>query len=102
MLLQQSAIPRTERRGLLNIEQKSTTMDSERYYEIVTQVGGLLDSVKRMMPWLKGEEVTVQHDGATPHTGKGNEEKLKKPVSKMDGKLLNSSLSQLNHQIQTF
>ena len=59
------------------IEQKSTTMDSAKYYEILTKEGGLLDSVKRKMPWLKGEDVTVQHDGATPHTGKGNEENLK-------------------------
>jgi hypothetical protein len=59
------------------VEQKSTTMDSAKYFEIVTKEGGLLDSVKRNMPWLKGKDIIVQHDGAPPHTGKGNEEKLK-------------------------
>ena len=52
-------------------------MDSAKYLEIVTKKGGLLDSVKSKMPWLKGEDIVVQHDGATPHTGKGNEDKLK-------------------------
>ena len=52
-------------------------MDSAKYLEIVTKEGGLVDSVKRKMPWLKGKDVIVQHDGAAPHTGKGNEEKMK-------------------------
>jgi len=107
------------------VTQMETTLDSAKYFEIVTKSGGLLDTVKAKcdslshfayvsrppgfppdyllcssfvlclylnhttgsylyprndtkMHWLKCEDMVIQHDGARPHTGKGNEEMLKK------------------------
>jgi hypothetical protein len=32
----------------------------------------IFQQIKRKMPWLRGQPVFVQQDGAAPHTGKGN------------------------------
>ena len=65
--------------------QMETTLDSAKYLEIVNKSGGLLDVVKAKMHWLKNEDIIIQHDGARPNTGKGNEEMLKKQEMKMHG-----------------
>lgn len=41
------------------------------YQELFTKPGGVLSAVKQKMPWLKQSGIKIQHDGASPHTGKG-------------------------------
>ena len=60
------------------VTQTETMLDSAKYHEIVTKKDGLLDAVKAKMPWLEGKIVMIQHDGAGPHAGKGNEELLRR------------------------
>jgi transposase len=45
------------------------TMNAERYRSFMMQV---FRDVKMKMPWLKGKEVIIQQDGASPHVGRGN------------------------------
>jgi hypothetical protein len=62
------------------VTQTETTLDSARYYEIVSQKDGLLDAVKAKMPWLKAKNIIIQHDGAGPHSptlGKGKGKGMK-------------------------
>ena len=47
------------------------------FYNMVIKRGGLLDCIKRKLLAAKHLQITVRLDGATPHTGHGNFEKLK-------------------------
>ena len=42
----------------------------------MTRPDGLIESLKRKAPNLREHKVIIQHDGAKPHNGKGNLEKL--------------------------
>lgn len=57
--------------GTLEIKPKS--MDSDYYRHLCTMPGGIIDKVKEKMPWLRGNVVSIQHDGAKPHSGRDNE-----------------------------
>lgn len=57
-------------------EIKGYNVDADSYYEMMTKADGVLASIKKKMSHLKGSEILVQHDGATPHTGSNNEAKL--------------------------
>jgi hypothetical protein len=48
------------------------SMTAEEYLIQITQEGGLLDKIKEKMPWRKNFQIRIQHDNATPHTGKDN------------------------------
>ena len=37
---------------------------------------GVLETIKRKMPWARGRPVVIRHDGAKPHTGGGTEATL--------------------------
>lgn len=52
---------------------KSRSVDSAFYQDLFTRPDGVLAKIKQRMPWLRGEMVKIQHDGARPHTGKGAE-----------------------------
>jgi hypothetical protein len=49
---------------------------------MMTKPGGVIPSIKKTMSHLKGSEIIVQHDGATPHTGDDNEAKLNREGKK--------------------
>jgi hypothetical protein len=48
------------------------SLDSEKYYQMMTRPGGVIESIKQKMPWMVGREIVVQHDGAPVHEGRGN------------------------------
>ena len=52
------------------------TVDSVAYYDLMTREDGLLATLKKIAPFLKGYRIIIQHDGAKPHNGKGNLDKL--------------------------
>ena len=56
------------------LEYKSYNLNAETYMEFFTRDDGIFDRIKEKMPWLRGHEVKIQHDGATPHKGFDNEE----------------------------
>lgn len=51
---------------------KPKSMDGAFYKLLFTKAGGVLQSIKLKMPWLRGDLVKIQHDGARPHTGLDN------------------------------
>jgi hypothetical protein len=60
------------------------SVDADVYYDIVSREGGLIHTLKRKYPFLKKVRVVIQHDGATPHKGKGNFKRLN-DFGKLDG-----------------
>lgn len=62
---------RNRPRGTL--EYKGISLTADIYREFFTMEGGIFDSIKEKMPWLRGTHVFIQHDGAKPHTGLNNE-----------------------------
>jgi hypothetical protein len=62
---------------------KPLTLDSDRYREAYEQPGGIFAMIKDKMAWLKDNIIQVQHDGASPHTGKGNGDALER-LGKVD------------------
>ena len=44
---------------------------------MVTKRGGLQDAIKRKLRAVKHMEIKIRMDGATPHTGEGNLDKLR-------------------------
>ena len=44
---------------------------------MIKKRGGILDMIKRKLIAVKHLEIKVQIDGATPHTGNGNLDKLR-------------------------
>ena len=57
-------------------------VDAEAFHDVMTREDGLLDTLKKKLPFLKGMHVIIQHDGAKPHYGKGNLVKLNEFGSK--------------------
>jgi hypothetical protein len=58
-------------------------MDADLYYQFMTHsedegddLNGVFARIKAKMPFLRGEHVIVQQDGARAHTGRGNVEKF--------------------------
>jgi hypothetical protein len=49
------------------------SVDSEVYLKMLSRRGGLLDKLKKDHPYLKDQEIIIQHDETTAHNGKGNE-----------------------------
>ena len=58
------------------LETRAKSIDAEFYQELCTMEGGVLDAVKLAMPWRKHSGIIIQHDGASPHNGKGNDDAL--------------------------
>jgi hypothetical protein len=52
------------------------SLDSDYYYELFTMAGGVLDSIKEKMPWMQGQPLKIQQDGARPHTGHNNNARI--------------------------
>jgi hypothetical protein len=49
---------------------EAVTVTAERYFELMkTKV---LPAVRKKMAWAKDKRIVIQHDGARPHTGKGD------------------------------
>jgi hypothetical protein len=51
---------------------KPKSLDGPFYQHLFTKEGGVLDSIKQKMPWMHGQLVKIQQDGARPHTGQNN------------------------------
>lgn len=58
------------------IEWKPVNVDSAEYLDMMTKNGGVLQAVRQKFAVYARRPVVIQHDGATPHTGKGNSELL--------------------------
>ena len=52
------------------------SLTSAEYLSKFTENGGVLAKIKEKMPWAQELIIKVQHDNATPHTGKGNDHYL--------------------------
>jgi hypothetical protein len=72
VLAQRNSVHRP--RGAEVIENMSLT--AEEYYQFMTKPNGILHAIKTKMPWLRQRGIEIQHDGASPHTGKGNKVRL--------------------------
>lgn len=57
-------------RGTLITTPLSLTADI--YYDLFTKDGGVIDAIKTKMPWMQGRLLKVQQDGAKPHIGHDN------------------------------
>ena len=62
-------------RGTMEI--RGVNASATSFYNMVIKRGGLLDCIKRKLRAAKHLQITVRLDGATPHTGHGNFEKLR-------------------------
>jgi hypothetical protein len=51
-------------------------IDAEYYRELMAGTGGVFERIREWMSWLRDVNVIVQHDGAKPHTGDDNVNKL--------------------------
>ena len=65
-----------ERYGGHTLVMEDVSVDSVAYYDMMTREDGLLPTLKRIAPYLKGSRIIIQHDGAKPHNGRGNLERL--------------------------
>jgi hypothetical protein len=65
---------KNRRRG--DLEHHNIVITAESYREMLTKRGGVYDKIKEKMPWARGLNIRIRHDGAKPHTGSGNEEFL--------------------------
>jgi transposase len=63
---------------------EDVSVDSVAYYDMMTREDGLLPNLKRIAPYLKGSRIIIQHDGAKPHNGRGNLERLNE-YGQLDG-----------------
>jgi transposase len=48
-------------------------VNSQTYYDLMVGTGGVLQTIRKNFSWLKGKPIIIQHDGATPHNGEGND-----------------------------
>ena len=55
------------------IYEEDTTMDSEQYQKMFKEK--VIPAIRQKMPWAR--RIVVQHDGASPHTGKNTEDILR-------------------------
>jgi hypothetical protein len=55
------------------IEWKPVSVGAAEYLGIMTKPGGVLEAVRARFASYGQRQIVIQHDGATPHTGKGNE-----------------------------
>ena len=67
------------------VELKGINKTAEDFFQVVTKRGGLLDSIKRKLRAVKYMEIKIRMDGATPHAGKGNLDKLRAAGSAVVG-----------------
>ena len=69
---------RSKHRDKGTVEMKSVSCTAEAYYEMHVKPFGVIEAIVDKMPWLcgPGKHIYVQHDGAAPHTGGGNNELL--------------------------
>ena len=51
--------------------QINKTVDGVFYHNLFVQDGGIFDKIEGKMPWMRGEVVFIQQDGAKPHVGEG-------------------------------
>ena len=58
-------------------ELKGINVTAEDFFRMVIMRGGLLDAIKRKLRAVKHMEIKIRMDGATPHTGNGNLDKLR-------------------------
>ena len=63
---------------------EDVSVDAAAYYDVMTREDGLLSTLKKKAPFLKGYRIIIQHDGAKPHNGKGNLNKLNE-YGQLDG-----------------
>jgi hypothetical protein len=56
------------------LETKPKSLTAEFYRELFTKEGGVIEKIKEKMPWMSDKILKIQHDGARPHTGQGNEQ----------------------------
>ncbi|XRB17640.1 hypothetical protein RI054_16g74850 [Pseudoscourfieldia marina] len=61
---------RTRVRAKGDVYQQDCTMDSQQYQKMFLEL--VIPAVREKMPWAR--RVVIQHDGASPHTGKGTED----------------------------
>ena len=59
------------------LETKGANVHADSFYNMVVRRVGLLDSIKRKLRAAKHLQVTIRLDDATPHSGRGNLEKLR-------------------------
>ena len=59
------------------MEVRGVNASTTLFYNMVIKRGGLLDCIKRKLRAAKHHQITVRPNGATPHTGHGNFEKLR-------------------------
>jgi hypothetical protein len=57
-------------------EIKSFNVGAQEYFDAIVKDGGVLAAVREKMTGYRDDTITIQHDGASPHTGKGNPEAL--------------------------
>ena len=54
----------------------SKKVDAELYHNLFAEDGGVLDMIEAKMPWLRGQRLYIQQDGARPHTADGTIDQL--------------------------
>jgi hypothetical protein len=85
----QSPAKRTSKNRLAGtLETHPLSVDATVYYDMMTKQGGILDCIKAEMFWLKEDGIYIQHDGASPHNGKGNRERLREAGLKDDWRIV--------------
>ena len=78
------AVRDSKNRNAGTLEIKSINVTAAVYLDKVIGPDGLLDTIKRNHPDWHGKRIIIQQDGATPHTGQHNVEKMNK-AGKKDG-----------------
>jgi hypothetical protein len=51
---------------------ENVSMTAEVYFNMMTKADGILAAIREKMPWARGAQITVQHDGAPGHVEKVN------------------------------
>lgn len=55
----------------LSVIQTNKDVDGNFYHHLFVQAGGIFDAIEQKMPWMVGQTVVIQQDGAKTHTGEG-------------------------------
>lgn len=54
------------------VELRPKSIDASTYFDLLAGEGGVMQHIRAKMGWLQDVGVVIQHDGAGPHNGKGN------------------------------
>lgn len=67
----------THKRGEVYLE--DCNVNAAFYRQLIVGKGGVMETIRAKMPWMRDETLYIQHDGASAHNKKGNKQYFASP-----------------------